>query len=142
MADCVFCAIVAGSSPAAVVAETDETIAFLDVRPLSPGHTLVVPKAHAARLSGLDGAHGTAMFALGHRLGRAAQAGPLAADGVNLVVNDGRVAMQTVDHVHLHVIPRFSGDKLRWLSRMAVRRPRSSDDAVAALRAGLEGLQP
>ena len=137
MAQCVFCAIVAGEAPAAVVAETDEVIAFLDVRPMSEGHTLVVPKRHAARLADLPADDGTRMFALGHRLARAAREGALGADGVNLVVNDGRVAMQTVDHVHLHVIPRFSGDRMRSLARMAVRRPRSSDDAAALLREAL-----
>ncbi len=137
MPQCIFCSIIAGESPAAVVAETEELIAFLDVRPLSEGHTLVVPKRHAARLAQLDGALGERMFALGHRLARAAREGGLRADGVNLVVNDGRAAMQTVDHVHLHVIPRFSGDKARWLARMAVRRPRTSDGAAALLRDAL-----
>lgn len=137
MAQCVFCAIVAGEAPAAVVAETDRTIAFLDARPLSTGHTLVVPKQHAGRLADLPADDGTRMFALGHRLARAARDGGLRADGVNLVVNDGRVAMQTVDHVHLHVIPRFAGDRLRWLSRIAVRRPRTSDGPAALLRDAL-----
>lgn len=137
MSHCVFCSIAAGESPAAVVAETDEVIAFLDVRPLSPGHTLVVPKRHAARLADLPADDGTRMFALGHRLTRAAREGGLRADGVNLVVNDGLVAMQTVDHVHLHVIPRFAGDKRSVLRRFLRRRPRTSDDAAALLRDAL-----
>ncbi|KXO98019.1 HIT family protein [Tsukamurella pseudospumae] len=137
MPECVFCAIVAGDSPAAIVAETDDLLALLDVRPVSTGHTLVVPKVHAARLSELDDALGARMFALGHRLARAAQAGPLHADGTNLVVNDGRAAFQTVDHVHLHVIPRFAGDKRALLGRLLRRRPRTSDGAAALLREGL-----
>ncbi|MET9328307.1 HIT family protein [Tsukamurella sp. NPDC003166] len=138
MPECVFCAIVAGEAPAAVVAETDDLLAVLDVRPVSTGHTLVVPKAHAARLAELDGALGERMFALGHRLARAAREGGLGADGVNLVVNDGRAAFQTVDHVHLHVIPRFAGDKRAVLGRVLRRRPRTSDGAAALLRAALQ----
>lgn len=137
MSQCVFCAIVAGTAPAAVVTETDDLIAFLDVRPVGEGHTLVVPKRHAGRLSELDGTVGREMFALGHRLARAAQDGALGADGANLVVNDGRVAMQTVDHVHLHVIPRFAGDQRAVLGRFVRRRPRTSDGAAALLRDAL-----
>ncbi|BDH55663.1 HIT family protein [Tsukamurella sp. PLM1] len=137
MAQCAFCAIVAGEAPAAIVAETDEAIAFLDVRPVSEGHTLVAAKRHAARLADLPAGDGTAMFALGHRLARAARDGALAADGVNLVVNDGRAAFQTVDHVHLHVIPRFAGDKRAVLGRFLRRRPRRSDGAASLLRAAL-----
>lgn len=140
MPRCVFCAIVAGDEPAAVVLETDDAIAFLDVRPISRGHTLVVPKRHAAGLRELDGVLGEHLFAIGHRLGRAAREGALAADGVNLVVNDGRAAFQTVDHVHLHMIPRFAGDKRSLLGRIVRRRPRESDDAAALLRAGVDAL--
>ncbi|TWS20438.1 HIT family protein [Tsukamurella asaccharolytica] len=137
MAPCVFCAIVAGEAPAAVVFETDEVIAFLDVRPVSEGHTLVVPKRHAGRLADLPADDGTRMFALGHRLARAAQEGGLRADGANLVLNDGRAAFQTVDHVHLHVIPRFAGDRRALLGRFLRRRPRTSDGAAALLREAL-----
>ncbi|WP_336669867.1 HIT domain-containing protein [Tsukamurella sp. USMM236] len=137
MAQCVFCAIVAGEAPAAIVAETDEVIAFLDVRPMSEGHTLVVPKRHAARLADLAADDGARMFALGHRLARAARDGEVRADGVNLVVNDGRAAFQTVDHVHLHVIPRFAGDKRAVLGRFLRRKPRTSDGAATLLRDAL-----
>ncbi|WP_019200917.1 HIT family protein [Tsukamurella sp. 1534] len=137
MPGCVFCAIIAGESPAAVVHEDDDLIAFLDARPLSRGHTLVVPKRHASGLSELDGALGARMFALGHRLALAARDGALRADGVNLVVNDGRAAFQTVDHVHLHVVPRHAGDKRSVVGRFLRRRPRTSDDAAALLRDAL-----
>ncbi|BDD80953.1 hypothetical histidine triad protein [Tsukamurella pulmonis] len=137
MQSCIFCAIVAGEAPAAVVHETDDLVAFLDARPLTRGHTLVVPRAHAAGLRDLDGVLGERMFALGHRLARAAREGDLRADGVNLALNDGRAAFQTVDHVHLHMIPRFAGDKRAVLGRVLRRGPRSSDDAAALLRAAL-----
>ncbi|ADG77348.1 Histidine triad (HIT) protein OS=Tsukamurella paurometabola (strain ATCC 8368 / DSM / CCUG 35730/ CIP 100753 / JCM 10117 / KCTC 9821 / NBRC 16120 / NCIMB 702349 / NCTC 13040) OX=521096 GN=Tpau_0711 PE=4 SV=1 [Tsukamurella paurometabola] len=142
MQGCVFCAIVTGDAPAAVVHETDELIAFLDARPISPGHSLVVPKRHAAGLGELDGATGERMFGLGHRLARAARAGALGADGVNLVLNDGRAAFQTVDHVHLHVIPRYAGDRRSLLRRIVRRKPRPSDDAASLLRGGLDAQAP
>lgn len=137
MERCIFCAIIAGEAPAAVVCETDELIAFLDARPMSRGHTLVVPRRHAAGLRDLDGALGERMFGLGHRLARAAREGALAADGANLVLNDGRAAFQTVDHVHLHMIPRYAGDRGAILGRIVRRKPRSSDDAAGLLRRGI-----
>ena len=108
--DCVFCAIVAGDADASVVAETERTVAFLDLAPVTPGHTLVVPRAHAARLAELDPADGCDVFGLGQRVAGALYRSDLRAEGVNLFLADGEAAGQEVFHAHLHVFPRFAGD--------------------------------
>jgi histidine triad (HIT) family protein len=110
---CIFCRIARGEVPAAVVLETPEALAFLDVSPLNPGHVLLVPKTHAASLPDLDDALAAATASLLPRLCRAVRAAT-GAEGLNVLVNTGRVAGQSVDHVHWHIIPRHQGDALLW----------------------------
>ncbi len=119
-ADCVFCAIIAGRLPSSPLYADDLVLAFLDIRPVNTGHLLVVPRAHAADLADLPEPTGSAMFAAAHRLAKALRASGLRCDGINLFLADGAVAGQEVDHVHMHVIPRFAEDgfklSVRWLS--------------------------
>jgi histidine triad (HIT) family protein len=110
MNDCAFCAIIAGHTEASVVTETERVVAFLDIAPITPGHTLVVPRQHAPRLADLDPEDGCELFRLGQGVAGALYAGKLRAEGVNLFVADGEAAGQEVFHVHLHVFPRFRGD--------------------------------
>ena len=109
MADCIFCEIVAGRSPARVVEEDDRALAFLDIFPLTPGHTLVIPKAHADSL--LD-AHADDVAAIARMAQRVAQrvTTELSAPGVNLLQATGAIALQTVFHLHIHVLPRYEND--------------------------------
>jgi histidine triad (HIT) family protein len=111
--DCVFCKIVAGAIPSARVLETDLAIAFLDINPVNRGHTLVVPKAHYAHLSDLPDDLAAAIGALLPGLCRAIWAAT-GADGLNMIVNNGQAAGQTVDHCHYHIIPRFGDDAVNW----------------------------
>jgi histidine triad (HIT) family protein len=110
---CIFCKIAAGAIPSAKVLETAEAMAFLDINPVNHGHTLLVPKAHHAYLSQLPEAVAGAVGSLLPRLCRAIKAAT-GADGLNIIVNNGQVAGQTVDHCHWHIIPRFAGDAVNW----------------------------
>lgn len=107
--DCLFCRIAAGAIPSAEVYQDERTFAFLDINPLAPGHTLIVPKAHAAKLEALDAADAAAILATAQRL-----LGVLAAEtgcpDATLAFNNGPGAGQEVAHVHLHVVPRRKGD--------------------------------
>ena len=105
-----FCGIIAGQLPVSQVYEDDQTVAFMDVRPLTSGHLLVVPRVHAASLEVLDEDTGTLVFAVAHRLARALRNSAVPCEGVNLFLADGVAAGQEVFHVHLHVLPRWSGD--------------------------------
>jgi histidine triad (HIT) family protein len=99
--------------------------------PINPGHTLIVPRRHAAYLAELYPEEGAAMFRAGQRIGAAIRASSLKCDAVNLLLNDGAEAGQRVFHTHLHVIPRILGDSLHR-DLTALMPLRSDLDAVAA----------
>ncbi len=111
--ECIFCKIAGGEIPSARVLETDHAVAFLDINPVNKGHVLLVPRAHHATLAELPDEVAAATASLLPRLCRAILAAT-AGDGLNVVVNNGRVAGQTVDHGHWHLIPRFVGDPVNW----------------------------
>jgi len=110
---CIFCKIARGEIPSARVLETDHAVAFLDINPVNPGHVLVVPKAHHTQLGELPEDLAAHAGSLLPRLCRAVRA-VTGADGLNVIVNNGRVAGQTIDHVHWHVIPRSRHDAVHW----------------------------
>ena len=106
----IFSDIVAGRAPASTVYEDDDILAFMDIRPFTPGHILVIPKVAATSLAELDPAIGGRMFQVGQRIAGALRNSEVGCDGVNFFLADGVAAGQEVFHVHLHVIPRTSGD--------------------------------
>jgi len=106
----VFCDIIAGRTSASVVHRDERCMAFMDIRPVTPGHLLVVPLAHASSLAHLDPATGGHLFVVAQKLATAIRQSGLKADGINLYLADGEAAGQEVLHVHLHVFPRFAGD--------------------------------
>ena len=109
---CIFCDISTGDAEASYVHEDERTIAFLDIAPLSAGHTLVVPRAHAASLETLDPEDAVRMTRIAQRLAVALRRTSFRVEGVNLWLADGEAAGQDVFHVHMHVVPRFEGDGL------------------------------
>jgi len=110
MTDCVFCDIVAGERPASIVYQDGSCTAFMDIQPVNPGHTLVVPNEHAASLTELDPEAGGQIFQLAQRIAQALRDSGIRCEGVNLMLADGAAAGQEVPHVHLHVLPRYRGD--------------------------------
>lgn len=114
-ASCIFCRIVAGEIPANKVYEDDRVLAFLDVGPLSQGHTLIIPKEHYARLDEMPGELAGACVAVGPAIARAVMAVTGAKD-FNLLQNNGALAHQEVGHVHFHVIPKTedAGLGIEW----------------------------
>lgn len=108
--DCIFCKIVRREAAASAIDEDEDTMAFLDIRPINPGHALVIPKAHAAVLAELPPPIGGKVFERGMAIAAALRRSGLPCEGVNLHLADGEAAGQEVDHVHLHVIPRHRGD--------------------------------
>jgi diadenosine tetraphosphate (Ap4A) HIT family hydrolase len=137
---CVFCDIVAGSAPAIRVFEDDDYLAILDIRPFSRGHTLVIPKRHSVDLTDTPPDTVAGLARIGQRIARAARRSGLHADGNNVVINDGKAAFQTVFHIHLHVLPRRSGDKLSFAKNMVLRRDPDREESGRLLRAALVEL--
>lgn len=107
--DCLFCKIAGGAIPSEVVYEDESVLAFLDIHPLSPGHTLIVPKVHSDNILDLDDADVAKVF-LSVKKVTALLAEKLAPEGFTIGINHGRIGGQLVDHLHVHVIPRFEGD--------------------------------
>ena len=113
--DCFFCNILSGRIPCNKIYEDEQVLAFMDIRPVSDGHTLVVPKAHFEKLHQCPP---EVLSNISSCVGKIVQAvvGAVGAAGYNVLCNNGRVAGQLVDHVHFHLIPRNEGDKVftRW----------------------------
>lgn len=107
---CLFCAIAAGEAAGEVVLETDELVAFLDVRPVFRGHALLVPRQHVVTLPDLPASLRDGFLAEAQRLATAMVTG-LGAQGSFVAMNN--VVSQSVAHLHLHVVPRTKGDGLR-----------------------------
>jgi histidine triad (HIT) family protein len=139
---CVFCAIVAGEAPAIRVYTDDDYLGFLDIRPLRRGHTLVIPRRHTVDLTDTPPETVAGLVTVGQRIARAARRSGLHADGNNVVINDGRAAFQTVFHIHLHVLPRRSGDKLSFAKNMVLRRDPDREESGRLLREALDALDP
>ena len=116
MKDCIFCKIIAGEIPSRKIYEDDLVYAFMDISPINFGHTLVIPKAHAADLQGIDDA---ALAELVVRVKRVAAhvKDALGCDGYNILQNNGAAAGQTVRHIHFHIVPRWDGDPLAFENR-------------------------
>jgi histidine triad (HIT) family protein len=109
--DCIFCKIISGQIPVTKIYEDDIVLAFMDIGPLSDGHTLLIPKEHMEKL---DQCPPNLLGQVASRLGKLAQAVALAvqAEGYNVLCNNGRSAGQLVNHMHFHIIPRNTDDKL------------------------------
>jgi histidine triad (HIT) family protein len=115
MSDCIFCRIVAGEVPSAKVYEDENVYAFLDIGPLSWGHTLVIPKVHVERITEMSPDEVAVLMSVVPKLAKAVIEAT-DAEGLNVLQNNGRVSGQAVDHLHVHLIPRHAGDGLgyRW----------------------------
>ena len=115
--DCIFCKIASGEFGCSKIYEDESILVFLDIRPVSDGHALVIPKQHFARL---DECPADVLEKMSSCAGRVAKAlvSAMGAEGYNVLCNNGKAAGQLVDHVHFHIIPRKKGDGVfsRWAS--------------------------
>ncbi len=112
---CLFCKMVAGQIPVTKIYEDEVVLAFLDIGPISDGHTLVIPKQHFEKLHDCPP---ELLGRVGSQLGKIAGAVTAAmnSDGYNVLCNNGRTAGQHIEHLHFHIIPRNTGDGVfdRW----------------------------
>lgn len=136
--NCIFCRIVAGDADATMVFEDDTVVVFLDINPVTPGHMMVVSRAHLPALSDVDDRVGAHMFNTAQRMAAALRASGLRCEGVNLFYADGEAAFQEVFHAHLHVLPRYQDDGFRLVGSWEARPSRSELDEVGSqIRTGL-----
>jgi histidine triad (HIT) family protein len=136
VAGCVFCEIIDGTRPAAIVASDEAAVAFLDARPVFKGHTLVVPRAHVATLTDLPVSDLGPYFGAVQRVARAVEVG-LEADGTFVALNNK--VSQSVAHLHTHVVPRRRKDGLRgfFWPRVPYASDAERDEFAARIRAAV-----
>ncbi|KAF7198070.1 Hit family protein 1 [Pseudocercospora fuligena] len=100
-ANCIFCKIIKGDIPSMKLFESEKTLAFLDIGPLSQGHALVIPKYHGAKLLDIPDEDLSEVLPVAKKIAKA-----VGSENYNILQNNGRLAHQEVDHVHFHVIPK------------------------------------
>lgn len=129
--DCIFCAILAGDSPAEVIDSDEHTLTFMDINPATRGHALVIPRNHSRDLLEISAEDLRHVGDAAHRVAARIKE-TLAPDGINLLNCCGPAAWQTVFHFHMHVIPRYADDPLElpWIPRGA-----EPDEIAAAAKA-------
>jgi histidine triad (HIT) family protein len=126
---CIFCKIVAEQAPSSVLYEDDVVLAFMDIRPLSMGHALVIPKAHYADIFDIPIKELAAVHVASKAVAAAVKKAT-GADGISIIEQNGKAAGQDVFHLHVHVVPRFNNVKLPAFSDLKVVE-RSMLDAMA-----------
>jgi histidine triad (HIT) family protein len=130
MADqqCIFCRIAAKEIPANMIAENEHAAAFLDVQPLAPGHTLVVPKMHVDKLVELPAAGVGPLFTLVQEMAGRLEKG-LRPDGLTIGINQG--VGQGVPHLHVHLVPRWKTDGGGSIHTIVSNPPKESPEEIA-----------
>lgn len=110
MTGCIFCDIAKGKAPAVKVFENEHILVMMDIKPITKGHMLVIPKRHSEYLTDANDEIVGEMFKVAKNVALALKKSKLACKGINYVLADGTLAGQEVYHVHLHIIPRYRGD--------------------------------
>ena len=126
MEECLFCRIAEGEIPAQKVYEDSEHIAFLDINPRNPGHTLVMPKKHYETIMQMPDHEAADIFKVVRKMAVAVKKG-MKADGVSIGQSNERAAGQVIPHVHFHVIPRFLSEGPPGLESMLPTKKLSSE---------------
>jgi len=137
--NCVFCKIISGRIFARVIAQNERAIAFLDAFPLSAGHTLIIPKSHYSKVQDMDEVHSFDVFNLLWKVSGAIEK----AIGVNastIAIHNGRDSGQEVPHVHVHIIPRNTGDGAGPVHSMFRERPRLNSKQFDLIRANIKRM--
>ena len=126
---CIFCRIIRGEIPSYKIYEDEKTLAFLDISPSAPGHTLIIPKAHVTRVEDLSEEDAEALFNILHLLVGGIQ-DAMEASSSTIGINNGPESGQEVPHVHIHVIPRTRGDRGRIIQGLVQSMDRPSAEEM------------
>lgn len=147
MDDCEFCRIVTRIAPAEVIYESATTLAFFPLQPATPGHTLVIPKRHIENFLGVEASDLPGLSTAVVTVGKALDA-IYRPDGMNVISSAGQAASQSVMHLHVHLVPRWTGDAVGEIWPPQVETPAEVlEDAADAVREfcrtqGLENRNP
>jgi len=128
--DCLFCSISKGEIPSYTVYQDEHAVAFLDIHPLAPGHTVVIPRVHSATILDFPEAE-MEPFLKGVKTVTALLQRTLNPDGFTMGINHGIVSGQSVSHLHFHIIPRWNNDKGGSLHSVVHNTPKESVEEIA-----------
>lgn len=128
--DCLFCAISEGEIPSHTIYKDEHAVAFLDIHPLAPGHTVVIPRIHSETILDFPEAEMQPFFK-GVKTVTARLQKTLKPDGFTMGINHGTVSGQSVNHLHFHIIPRWNNDKGGSLHSVVHNQPKESVEEVA-----------
>ena len=127
--DCLFCKIIAGEIPAFKIYEDAESVAILDVHPRAPGHTMVLPKHHSQNVIELPAEKLGPVFTAVQKVAKKLR-DVLDCDGLTVGINQGRVSGQMVDHLHIHLIPRWKDDGGTSIHSVVDNPPKESFEII------------
>jgi len=127
---CIFCKITRRQAPSSIVYEDEKILAFMDIRPVSEGHTLVIPKQHCVDIFDTPDELLACTYIVTRQVSAAVKKATRA-DGISIVQQNGKAAGQDIFHMHVHIIPRFEGKKMQHFNELSVAS-REELDAVAA----------
>jgi len=133
---CIFCKIVKKQAPASVIYENQNVLAFLDIKPLTVGHTLVIPKAHYVDIFDTPEIQLTKVHKVAKQIALAVKK-TTAADGISIVQQNCRAAGQDIFHLHVHVVPRFEGQKLPQFAELREVDRTKLDDLAFKIKQNL-----
>jgi len=125
--ECLFCKIANKEKVADIVYENDEAVGVLDIEPVAPGHTMILPKVHAENILDLPKDKVELVFVAVQEMTQKLQE-IFNPDGFTIGINHGKVSGQVVDHLHIHIIPRFKGDGGKSIHSVVDNSPESLAD--------------
>lgn len=129
MNDCIFCKIIKKEIPAKVIYEDEDSLAFLDINPHSPGHAVVIPKKHIANILDFERGSELKLFT-GLKEVISLIDKSLKPDGFTIGINHGRAAGQAIEHLHIHILPRFWGDGGGSIHSVVLNKPKESLEEI------------
>jgi len=130
--DCIFCKIVRRQVPSSIVYEDEKILAFTDIRPVSEGHTLIIPKEHCVDVFDTPNELLAETYIVTKKVAAAVKRATNA-DGISVVQQNGKAAGQDIFHIHVHVIPRFEGKKMPHFNELAVASREKMDEVAARI---------
>jgi len=130
---CIFCRIAQKQVPASLVYEDENVMAFLDIRPLNEGHSLVIPKAHYESIFDIPQDLISYLHGITKQVALAVKKATKA-DGISIIQQNGKAANQDIPHLHVHVIPRYEGQKLPSFSETSEANREQLSQTAAKIR--------
>jgi len=129
--NCLFCQIAAKIIPSIIIYEDEKTLAFLDIHPISSGHTLIIPKIHAENILDLSDNQIDPFFQTVKKVVALLQK-KLNPKGFTIGINHGTISGQVIDHLHIHIVPRYEGDGGGSLHSVVKNPPQESLEVIQA----------